>query len=604
MSSPDRTPVASGGLPALASRTWFAGRRAGLGRPPRHGVAPLREQQLERLLEFATDTVAVLDAQFRIVYVTPTVSRFYGWTAEQLVNGETLLGVTDVDRFHAALIRATHADGGAVTMDIRLIHRNGTPLDSELTITSRLGDGVIDGIVVTARDVTERRVLEGRLTKQAYTDSLTGLGNRLLFGREVDYALDHCETPASVAVLFLDLNGFKAVNDSQGHATGDVLLAQVAQRLRGAVRPDDVVARLGGDEFAILLTAETAGRAASWVAQRVHHSLTEDFLLDGRSLAVGTSIGIAVNETGDESADQLLRNADLAMYRAKADPSLPFVLFEPPMHEALVDRVRIEDDLRLALARGEMLLHYQPIVTLRTGQVIGAEALMRWQHPDRGLVPPVEFIPIAESTGLIEQLGEWALDEACRAAATWQPYADPGECFRMSVNVSARQLGAQLPRLVRNTLARTGLPAAALTLEMTESVVMERSDSMVALLGRLKQLGVRLALDDFGTGYSSLAYLARFPVDVLKIDRAFVDQIVADTDGGEVARTILKLAEGLRLTAVAEGVETPAQAAALDRLGCASAQGYWFGRPMPAADFDALLRSSGGILPLELSKAS
>ena len=355
------------------------------------------------------------------------------------------------------------------------------------------------------------------------------------------------------------------------------------------MRPGDVVARLGGDEFAVLVTGPTAEEGAVWVAERVRRALATPYVLDGRELTLGGSTGLAISDSGDETADQLLRNADLAMYRAKSRRDLSFVRFEAQMHDALLARVKAETDLRHAVVHGDLVLHYQPVVELVTGRIVGVEALARWAHPELGLIAPGRFIDLAEETGLVGDIGSWALQETCRQGARWQRHAAPGGVFKVAVNVSAKQLEAGLPREVRDVLSANKLPGAALTLEMTESVLMERTDEIVELLRRIKTLGVRLAVDDFGTGYSSLSYLSRFPVDILKVDKSFVAHLGQEDGQSELVRTIVRLGESLRLDTVAEGIETPEQRVALEAMGCTYGQGFLFARPMPAAEIDALL---------------
>jgi diguanylate cyclase (GGDEF)-like protein len=399
-----------------------------------------------------------------------------------------------------------------------------------------------------------------------------------------------------VAVVFLDLDGFKAVNDSQGHAIGDNLLTLVADRLRRCVGPGDTVARLGGDEFAILVVGPDSERDATKVAVRIREVLTKPFVLDGREVTLAASVGIAITDAGNETADQVLRNADLAMYRSKAMRDGGHVRFESEMHDTLLLRVQAEADLRQALARGQLALHYQPTVNLHTGQVVGVEALIRWYHPTRGLVQPMDFIGLAEETGLVESIGEWAVRECCRQGARWQSYAPTGGTFHVAVNVSSHQLTPQLPVIVREALAESGMPPGALVIEMTESVLIERTEEAVEVLRQLKALGTRIAIDDFGTGYSSLSYLARFPVDILKIDKSFVEQLTAraddepgsGSDSAELARTIVHLGRSLRLGTVAEGIETREQYAALVAMACDYGQGFLFSRPLPAEGIDTL----------------
>jgi diguanylate cyclase (GGDEF)-like protein len=457
--------------------------------------------------------------------------------------------------------------------------------------------------------VSERKELERQLTRQAFSDSLTGLANRALFRNRVEHAIEErAGSTGQVAVLFLDLDGFKGVNDAQGHLVGDNLLGLVADRLRHCVGAGDTVARLGGDEFAILIVGPEAERTAIQVADRVRHVLSQPFVLDGREVTLAASTGIAVTDLGEETADQILRNADLAMYRAKAARDGSFVRFQSEMHDALLLRVQAEADLRHALARGQLALHYQPTVNLHTGQVVGVEALIRWYHPTRGLVQPMDFIGLAEETGLVESIGEWAVRECCRQGARWQAYAPPGGIFHVAVNVSSRQLTPQLPAIVREALAETGMPPGALVIEMTESVLIDRTEEAIEVLRALKELGTRIAIDDFGTGYSSLSYLSKFPVDILKIDKSFVEQLTARneilddvssvggggsgssgrSDSAELARTIVHLGRSLRLGTVAEGIETREQYNALVSMACDYGQGFLFSRPLPAEGIDTL----------------
>jgi len=447
---------------------------------------------------------------------------------------------------------------------------------------------VIRGLVVTLRDVTEHRRLEEQLTAQAFTDPLTGLANRAYFGTRVEEAVVDAR-PRGVGVLFVDLDGFKAVNDSLGHQVGDRVLEVVGQRLRGCVRPGDVVARLGGDEFGVLIVGTDVDDAVGWVARRVFRQLSTPVQVGDREIGMGASTGVAVNDAGVETADQLLRNADLAMYRAKASPRAMFVRFEERMHEALLARMQVQTELRQAVAHDEITVRYQPLVELSSGLVVAAEALARWQHPERGLLAPADFIALAEEIGQVDEIGQWILRAACRQAVAWQRFGREEVPFGIGVNISVRQLVPGFPRVVRQVLDEAGLPPGTLTLEVTESVLLDRTEEVLTVLRGLRQLGVRLALDDFGTGYSSLSYLSQLPVHSLKIDRSFVEQVGRPDDGGrqgstEVARTIVRLAGALNLSTVAEGVETEAEHAALLAMGCDLAQGFHYAHPMTAEE--------------------
>jgi diguanylate cyclase (GGDEF)-like protein/PAS domain S-box-containing protein len=568
-----------------------------------------REKWFRSLVQNSSDVITVVDVRGVVRYLTPSVTKILGHDPQLLVGTRItgLLRPGDGRRLEGALASAARTPGRPITLEFPIWSKSGQWCDTETTVTSLVHDPDIRGLVLNTRDVSERRRLEEQLTQQAFSDGLTGLANRSLFRSKVETALKVALAPAEVAVLFLDLDGFKAVNDAQGHHVGDELLGIVAKRLSNSVRPGDVVARLGGDEFAILVTGPDAEEGAIWAAERVRRALSAPFVLDGRELSLGASTGIAISDSGDETADQLLRNADLAMYRAKSRHDQSFVRFEAQMHDALLARMKAESDLRLAVTRGDLVLYYQPVVELSTMRVVGVEALVRWRHHERGIISPADFIDLAEETGLVGEIGRWALDESCRQGARWQKYAAPGGQFKMAVNVSARQLDAALPRLVRDILASTGMPGQALTLEMTESVLMERTDEIVELLNRMKTLGLKVAVDDFGTGYSSLSYLSRFPVDILKIDKSFVQHLGGDggQGQGELVNTIVRLGESLRLDTVAEGIETTVQRDLLTEMGCTFGQGYLFARPLPEEDIDTLLeeqaRRIAGAIPIATS---
>lgn len=437
--------------------------------------------------------------------------------------------------------------------------------------------------------LTDAKTVEDAL-HQAFHDTLTELPNRALLVDRLEQGLKRAQrSHQPLAVLFLDLDRFKMVNDSLGHTAGDELLVAVAGRLSECIRPGDTAARFGGDEFAILVEDVEDESAAERVAMRILYSLEAPFDVSGREVFISASIGIAV---GRGTADDPIRDADLAMYRAKAAGKGRYEVFEPRMHAAVMERVELEADLQRAVERGELVLHYQPIVDLETRTIDSVEALLRWRHPDRGLIPPGSFIPLAEETQLMPQLGRWVLAEACLQGARWHAERPAGDRLGVSVNLSGRQL--QSPGLVEDVTAaleRASLPPGCLTLEITETVLMSDIESTIAKLKQLKSLGVQLAVDDFGTGYSSLQYLRRFPIDVLKVDKAFVD----DMDGADadttLARAIIDLGESFQLQVIAEGIERDEQRRRLLELGCHLGQGFLFTRPVEPADMDALLRS-------------
>ena len=444
-------------------------------------------------------------------------------------------------------------------------------------------------------DVSERKELEDQLTHQALHDPLTKIANRVLFRDRVNHALSKQRRDnTSLAVLFLDLDNFKSVNDSIGHGAGDNLLIAVAQRLQDCLRSSDTAARLGGDEFAVLVESVRNSEEAVMIAERVRSVFKQPFMIDGKEVFMATSIGIA--QSGDEAAtaDDLLRNADLAMYRAKNDGKGNYVVFEPRMHEALMERLELEDDLRAAIENREFTIHYQPIVDLGSAEMLGMEALVRWNHPRYGMLAPMKFIPLAEETSLIVPLGEWILGEACRQTKEWCDKFDDQLDISVTVNISIRQFQQkELIQIVRCALEESGLRPRSLILEITESFMMQETESTITKLHELKKLGIRLAIDDFGTGYSSLSYLQRFPIDILKIDKSFVDKIGNGEEGRAVARAIIMMGDSLHLKTIAEGIERPEQIKALQTLGCEAGQGFHFARPLtPSAMERFLLKKS------------
>ena len=437
-------------------------------------------------------------------------------------------------------------------------------------------------------EVTERRLADQRVVHMAHHDALTGLPNRTLFADRVGQAIARAHRKGGkLAVLFLDLDRFKNVNDSLGHAIGDLLLTAVAARLTACLREEDTAARLGGDEFIISLPDVTGAAEAASVAGRILAELAKPFAIAKHQLHADGSIGIALYPGDGDTAETLMRNADTAMYHAKESGRANYQFFSAQMTERVSRRLSTETDLRRALEHGEFKLHYQPLVNLAAARIEGAEALLRWPQPDQRLMPPAEFIPIAEDTGLIVPLGEWVLLEACAQAQAWQTQ-HPG--LRIAVNLSARQFRQKdLIGMIERVLGETGLAPALLELELTESMLMHHAEETIVILKRLDEMGVRLAIDDFGTGYSSLSYLKRFPIHTLKIDRSFVRDISTDPDDAAIVTAIVAMARSLNLSVTAEGVETDEQAAFLRSLACHKAQGYHFGRPMPAAEFAARL---------------
>ena len=481
-----------------------------------------------------------------------------------------------------------------------LVHRDGTPQQFEVNCTNLVDDEHVGGIVLNCRDVSERHAFEEQLTHQAFHDPVTGLANRALFAERVRHAIARNRREhRGIAVVFLDLDDFKTINDSLGHAAGDEVLTEVAKRLATSVRASDTAARFGGDEFALLLEDIDDVQQAADTAERVLESLAMPLRVAHKELSLRCSIGISVvEEDTPAGAEELIRDADAAMYRAKRDGKGSYRMFEPEMHEGVLARLELRTDLQRAIATEQLELHYQPLVRLEDGSVFGVEALLRWRHPERGLIPPGQFIPLAEETGLIIPIGRWVLREGCRHARRLRDALPAGAAPTMSINLSVKQLQhSDVIADVRDAVQEAGIEPSALTLEITESVLMADTELAVMRLEELKALGVRLALDDFGTGYSSLSYLSRFPVDVLKMDRSFLHD-GATPETSELASAVLALGTTLRLQVVAEGIELSEQWTSLRDLGCEFGQGFFFARPM---DADAVLehlasRAGGGAL--------
>jgi diguanylate cyclase (GGDEF)-like protein/PAS domain S-box-containing protein len=552
------------------------------------------EARFASLVKNSSDVVTVLQADSTIRYQSPSVKRVLGYEPEELM-GTRLLALVhpeDVPRL-TTLLAEVSGDRRPQPVEFRWQHHDGTWLHVESLWSDLSMDQNVGGIVLNTRDVSERKLFEEQLTHQAFHDAITGLANRALFRDRVEHALERqIRDDHSVAVLFLDIDDFKTINDSLGHAAGDELLTMVGDRLRGCLRAADTAARLGGDEFGVLLE-ETGYTRAAEVAQRVMDALESPMQVERKEVFVRASIGIAIGDSdrkGMKGAEELLRNADVAMYSAKNQGKNRYQMFQPEMHATVLKRLELKADLQRAVENQEFTVHYQPVVVLETGIISGVEALVRWNHPERGLVPPLEFIPLAEETGLIVPIGRWVLHEACRQAVALHQQFPSGPPLTMSVNLSARQLQHEgLVEEVRTALATTGMDPGSLVLEITETVMAQDSDMATLRLSELKGLGVLLAIDDFGTGYSSLNYIRQFPVDILKVDKSFIDGINEDGEESALTAAIIKLASTLQLRPVAEGIERVEQLDKLLELRCDLGQGYYFARPLDPDSLKAML---------------
>ena len=552
------------------------------------------ETRFRSLVQNCSDVITVVDANGIIRYLSPTIARVLGYAPAALTASrfDNLVHPDDFKawwNFFRELAQGTQRN----TLSCRLHHRSRGWRHTEIVGANCLNEPSVAGIVLDVRDVSERKVLEDELFHRASHDPLTQLPNRTLFLENVREAVTAAKSPESLALLFIDLDGFKLVNDRFGHAAGDGVLQSVAEGLGRVLRPDDIAARLSGDEFAVLVNDIRDADEAEQIGQRVLTALAEPCTVNGQLFSVRASVGIAVGGAGVEDAEDLIHRADLAMYSAKNHGKNRVEVFRPDAVASLSGRRQLQADLQWAVLRKEFEVRYQPVVRLSDGKITAAEALVRWQHPVKGLLGPNAFIQIAEESDLIADVFDVVLRDACLNALSWQTEGSP---VSVNVNLSAVQLHqAELVDHVTRVLADTGLPSELLTLEITETVLVDDIDRACETLSTLKQLGVRVAIDDFGTGYSSLAYLSRLPIDVLKVDKVFVNNVDVD-NGTALTRTIVDLGMRLGLPTVAEGVERPEQRDVLRQLGCSHAQGYLFSRPVSGERIAALI--SGEPLPV------
>jgi diguanylate cyclase (GGDEF)-like protein/PAS domain S-box-containing protein len=566
------------------------------------------EERYRELFENANDIVYTHDLAGNFTSLNKTGERVTGYTREEAcaMNIASVVVPEHLPLARRMLSQKADGDGAESTRyEIEITAKDGRRVPLEISTRLIVQGGAAVGVQGIARDITERRQSDAKLRHIAFHDALTGLPNRALFTEHLRLAVEAARRDPSrlFAVLFLDLDRFKVVNDSLGHTVGDQMLVALARRLENCLRAGDTVARLGGDEFSLLLNGIEGAADATRVAERVQQELAHPFTLSGHEVFAYGSIGIALSTTGYANEEDVLRDADTVMYRAKAQGK-PYEVFDSAMHARVVAQMRLENDLRRAIERREFRVFYQPIVSLSTGRITGFEALARWQHPERGLVSPGEFIPVAEETGLIVAVGQQVLEEACRQMAGWHKLSPLHAGTKLSVNLSGRQFAQpDLFERIERVVSATGIDPRCLQFEITESVVMENARTITSIIDELRGLGIELAIDDFGTGYSSLAYLHRFPIQTLKIDRSFISPAGGDERDDEIVRTIIMLARNMGKDVVAEGVETAEQLARLRQLGCAYGQGYFFSRPQDAAATELLLRegveSGLFLLPVE-----
>jgi diguanylate cyclase (GGDEF)-like protein/PAS domain S-box-containing protein len=565
------------------------------------------EQRFRSLVRNASDVILICNAAGTITYQAPTAETDWGFATDELCGEplESLIHPADQAALREIWRQIRTASGTTKTVELRSRDATKKWHYGEFVFTNLLHEPGVEGVVATARDVTERKTFELQLTEQAFYDSLTALPNRALLCDRIEQALARARRRGTaIGLIFIDLDNFKRVNDSLGHQSGDALLIAAAKRLTTCIRPADTAARLGGDEFVILLDQlTTQGTAeAILIAQRVLKQFEQPFSLEGKEYVVSASLGIALTEAGDSksTSNALLRDADVAMYRAKSAGRGRYVMFDTRMQVDVRARLDLEADLRHALERGELRMQFQPIVQLQSEGFREVEALVRWQHPTRGLVMPTDFIPIAEETGLIITIGQWVLEQACRQVAVWQAESPQGPPLQVSVNLSPRQFEhAGLIEDVERALRQSGIGPASLKLEVTEGVIMRDTEASILTLRKLKDHGIRISIDDFGTGYSSLSYLRRLPLDVLKIDRSFVQGIGQNPEDNAIVQAIISMAKSLGLSVTAEGVETNEQAALLREWSCEQAQGFLFARPLDAKNITDLLKTSDAAAVLD-----
>src|ERR687897_585557 len=553
------------------------------------------EERFRSLVQNTSDIITILEVDGTVRYISPALERVMGYKPEEQVGTNAFSSVhpDDRDRALGIFAEALKRPGLHLPLEFRVPHKDGSWRYLEHVVNNLLDDPAVRGVVVNSWDVTERKALVEQLSYQAFHDLLTGLPNRALFMNRLEHTLTRAKRRGSmVAVLFTDLDNFKVINDSLGHKAGDQLLIAVAERPKTCLRPEDTAARLGGDEFTILVEDVTGVGEAVQVAERIAEILQPPFALEDQEVFATVSIGIALNSTAQEQPADLLRHADLAMYRAKLRGKARYEVFEPSMDSKAVERLMLETGLRRALVEQQLRVYYQPIVVLDNYKVTGVEALVRWEHPQRGLLLPEEFLSVAEETGLIVRIGQWVLREAGKQARIWQEHYPGTPPLTISVNLSTREFFH--PKLVAEVLDESEIDPARLQLEITEGAMTTNGTSSTdRTLRNLKRMGVQLAIDDFGLGYSSLSYLKRFPVDFLKIDRSFISGLRQEPNGvskdTEIVKAMIELTHALGLKVIAEGVENAEQLTRLRQMKCDLAQGNYFSEPLPSEELAVIL---------------
>ena len=556
----------------------------------------------ERAMASTVDGIMISDArapEHPTIYVNPAIERITGYAPDEVIgrNARFFLG-DDLDQPAAEELRQLLREHKTGKVLLRCVTKDGRRWWNELSVAPVRDDaGIVTHTVSIFTDVSERKAQEEQLIRNAHQDALTGLATRALLGDRLNQAIASARRHhRRFGLLFVDIDNFKIINDSLGHGSGDALICIIARRLQACLREGDTAARLSSDEFVLLLTDLNNEHEIVSVGQRIRRLVAQAITLDHRELFVTASIGVSLYPRDGDDAATLLRNAEIAMHRAKEHGRNQLQVFTHEMQSCIVQRLSLETELRRALEREEFELYYQPKVCISTGQICGAEALIRWQHPHLGRVPPLDFIPLAEETGLIVPIGEWVIDTACAQSRAWLDAGLPVP--KLGVNLSARQFHQNnLLGIILQSLRHNNVPPQLLELELTESMVMQDTSSAATILRQLKEVGLGLVLDDFGTGYSSLAYLRRLPVDVLKVDKSFIADVDTDPDDAAIAASVIALAHSLQLKVVAEGVETASQLIFLSRHRCDEIQGYYFSPPIKAEEFTALLRSGRRMTP-------